>query len=139
MTPIVLLATLFSAQTAPVPSPQADELYGPIFHDIRLNILVGNGNRMVTMSWVSDHDLGIRDLSCRPRADGQRCRFTLIRKEDATVPDGPGPDRLACRADLVLRTENGRIQWQVVHRPPPPSGGHSLTSMSCRAAGRGAR
>lgn len=131
---MLALLLLSAAALTPPAEPLAGELRAAIWKDLGLNALLDGGN-WIGARWydaVGDDedrpDLLVRDLACSGR-HRPRCAFTLARSggplpESAEAP----PRRLACTARFA-RDGDG---WLVRHRPAP-GGGHSFTTMRCRA------
>ena len=119
-----------------------DALAGPIrsaiWSDLELNAMIGNGNWLGSL-WYNAGDadkptLHIRDLACCPAEAGYYCEFILFRDGGPVkVFQELAPDELHCKADFERDPEN-KTAWQVKHRPPRPTGGHSQTSMTCEPA-----
>jgi hypothetical protein len=133
---------LAAAQMAPPAEPLGGELRGAIWADLRLNGVIGNGEK-VAWRWMnflgSARDaplLHILDLACRGNARVQRCAFELLRDGGTVVAFGYAvPDRIRCRATL-RRSRGGAREWSVPHLPPGPHGGHSRTTLRCNWVGR---
>jgi hypothetical protein len=131
----------FLLLTTVVPTPLSNEdAHVAIYDDVFLNAMIGNGNREVTYDWIEGVGLSnkptikIEALTCQARNYGQYCSFDLVR-----TPSGAAADldpalisRLVCRARL-RPNEDGNPGWTVVHLPPR-RGGHSRTTMSCKAS-----
>jgi hypothetical protein len=136
----ILVALMAAALSQAAEGPQTGELYDAIWNDLELNGFIGNGNDLGGR-WYNAADgkgpvLHIRELSCHRRRllGGYGCSFTLIRDGGvATVLDKPVPDRIACSAVFVREGQSPQT-WQIKHLPPPPHGGHSRTTMTCRVA-----
>lgn len=145
----MILAMIAAALAPAQASPALPELYAAIWYDLSLNGMIGNGNEVAGGDWYLGHDtdhpptMRISDLRCRRLLAQRNCRFLLTRTPDpaSTRPaeDAAEHARLACRAAFYRhRVEGGRPRaWRVLHFPPDERrGGHSVTSMRCRAAGR---
>jgi hypothetical protein len=142
-----MILAMIAAALAPVPaSPALPELYAAIWNDLMLNGMIGNGNDIAAGDWYWGHDtdhpptMRISDVRCRRLLGQRNCRFLLTRTPDpgSTRPaeDAAEHAQLACRAAFYRqRGESGRQRaWKVLHFPPDERyGGHSVTSMRCRA------
>ena len=135
-----VLSILTLAGCAPPHVPTADEAKAAIWADVNLNAWIGNGNDQLSADWVIGHDvyghtptLRISALTCGSTGFVHRCRFDIIREPDpaASAEDKAEPRHLSCSAELVTAKENGAETWQVDHKPPLPTGGHSRTTMEC--------
>ncbi len=125
---------------APPPEPLAGKLRAAIWADVELNGMIGNGNQVASewLNYWNDRsgapNLHIVELQCHGGNRVQECRFSLLREGGTISEHGKQiADRIYCRTKL-RRTANGD-DWEVPHRPPPPKGGHSRTTMTCAWAG----
>ena len=144
----MILAMIAAAALAPVQAtPALPELYAAIWNDLMLNGMIGNGNDIAGGDWYLGHDVDhpptirISDVRCWRLFSQRNCRFVLTRRPNpgSTMPveDAAEHSQLACRATFYRERREGSGQrvWEVLHFPPDERhGGHSVTSMRCRAA-----
>lgn len=113
---------------------------GAIFDDVRLNAMIGNGNVELSSEWAigrANDDVSIRveELSCPEGRKRKKCTFTLHRmltRNGVATIDPALPERLRCTAILKWSDAPDIAGWGVEHYPPR-GGGHSRTSMTCKA------
>jgi hypothetical protein len=137
---LTLLALMAAAQISPPDEAVTREIYAAIWNDLQTNAMIGNGNWIASLWYNAGRgstetpDLHIRDLSCRTRANGYRCSFTLLRDGGVATPFGEeAPDRLDCNAEF-FHNIGGSGGWSIKHLPPLRGGGHTRTTMRCERA-----
>ena len=132
---MIAFSLLVAASALAVPA--AKELTGPIFYDLEVNAMIGNGNDAVDWEWwygIEKSDevtIRIRQIDCRPRSRTIKCSFILDRsvlRSKQMVADSTIASALSCKAILEPNAGGG---WNVKHYPPKRSG-HSRTSMRCK-------
>lgn len=130
----LLVLALSGAFAAPPEGGEA--FYAGVWSDLASNALIGHGNvAAFDWYWVAEHDqrqMHIGDFVCRKAGrEHRQCRFTLLRDGGpAALRDRMVSDRLTCSARFQRGVDGA---WYVV-RKPPRGGGHTITTMRCKAA-----
>lgn len=137
---LLLIGFLHAAPMTPPDPDLSAKVYDALRYDLWRNALIGNGSDLA-WAWSNAKPLPgapkaasrIRDLACRQHGSGFDCVFGLFREGGASraFGDVPSPDRLLCKARL-RRDPEDHDALLVVHEPPPPDGGHSITTLQCK-------